>query len=118
MSNPEWTTLVAVKQYVEEITSTTVDGFLTVLIDEVTASIIAKIDDSTNFPATMALSDVPLDLQNACAKQVAFEYRRRKDMGLTSVTYHSGGVTKESQSHKELLPAVADVVYRYKKYAL
>jgi hypothetical protein len=118
MPNPEWTDLATVKNYLEEITSNTKDGFLTALIDEVTAAMIAKIDDSTNFPATLALAAVPLDLNNACAKQVAFEFRRRKDMGLTSITYHSGGVTKETQSHKEFLPAVQDVIYRYKRYAL
>ena len=46
------------------------------------------------------------------------EADRMLDMGLTSVTYHSGGVTKESQSHKEFLPAVMDVIYRYKRYSL
>ena len=118
MANPEWTTLAAVKQYLEEITTSAIDPFLTVLIDEVTEAMITKIDDATNYPASIGISDVPLSLQNACAKQVAFEYRRRKDMGLTSVTYHSGGVTKESQSHKEFLPAVLDVIDRYRHYSL
>ena len=118
MSKPEWTTLANVHQYLEEITTAAVDPFLTVLIDEVTDAMITKIDDATNYPASIDISDVPLSLQNACAKQVAFEYRRRKDMGLTSVTYHSGGVTKESMSHKEFLPAVLDVIDRYRHYSL
>ena len=118
MSNPEWTTLANVHQYLEEITTAAVDPFLTVLIDEVTDAMITKIDDATNYPASIDISDVPLSLQNACAKQVAFEYRRRKDMGLTSVTYHSGGVTKESMSHKEFLPAVLDVIDRYRHYSI
>ena len=56
--------------------------------------------------------DVPDDLKRACYMQVAFEFRRRRDLGLLSITTPDGSISKESAA--SLLPEVKNVLDSYK----
>jgi hypothetical protein len=119
MANPAFATVDDVKNYVEEIKGTqTEDAFILEIIEEVTDAFIGRIDDVDNFTTTTLITAITPDLRKACAKQAAYNYKRRKDLGLTTVTYRQGSITKESQSHDEFLPSVLKVVDRYRKYAI
>jgi hypothetical protein len=83
-----WTSLDIVKseQYID-IKDDDRDDILTQLIEDVTARMISYLD---NDPAAIVTDE----LAQACAKQVTYEFRRRKDLGLSSVTYPDGNINK------------------------
>lgn len=96
----EWTTkeIVKSKQFLDT-TSTELDTAIEQCIKDVTAAMIDYIDDEDLDAA--APGDV---LKFACAQQVAYEIKRRKDQGLSSVTYQDGSINKFSVD--EYLPSV------------
>jgi hypothetical protein len=55
---------------------------------------------------------VPDDLEMAVRSQVAYDFRRRKDIGLESVSFPDGSIQKMSSG--EFLPAVKQVLDRYR----
>jgi len=112
MANEEWTTLVIVKS--EEylgITTATNDDDLIRLIREVTARMYDFLDNSD-----IDIDDPGAVLECACAKQVAYEWRRRKDQGLTVKTYPDGSASKFEID--EWLPDVLNMLARKKEFAI
>jgi len=59
------------------------------------------------------LTNIPSGIKRACLMQTVFEFRRRKDIGLTGVNGPDGSVTKFSAF--ELLPEVKDLLKLYRK---
>jgi len=64
-----------------------------------------------------ASDDIPADLEMAVRTQVAYEFRRRKDLGLQSVSFPDGSIQKVESG--EFLKAVQQVLdhYRIRPYA-
>lgn len=56
-------------------------------------------------------SDLPPDIKRALVVQTAYRWRRRKDPGLTAVSFPDGSVNKYTQD--EWLPSVKQVLGRY-----
>jgi len=99
-----WTTLDIVKseQYID-IKDDDRDDVLTTLITDVTARMISYLDKDPT-------ATVTTELAQACAKQVAYEFKRRKDIGLSSVSYPDGSVNKYQVD--EWLPDVLKILDR------
>ena len=55
---------------------------------------------------------LPADLEMAARTQVAYDFRRRKDIGLESVSFPDGSLQKVSSG--EFLPSVKAVLDRYR----
>jgi len=60
--------------------------------------------------------EIPVDIQDAASRQCAYNFRRRKDIGITSVSMPDGSVTKSPIS-TVLLPEVKDILRNYRKPA-
>lgn len=108
-----WTTVAIVKsiEYLDIASETSFDTDLTRLIEEVTARMIDYLDNDDI--SDSAGNDI---LKHACAVQVAYEWRRRKDVGLSSKTYPDGSVSK--YEIQEWLPLVKQVLDREKEWAV
>lgn len=59
-----------------------------------------------------AADAVPDDLEMAARTQVAYDFRRRKDIGLESVSFPDGSIQKVNSG--EFLPSVKSVLNRYR----
>ena len=106
MANEEWTTLALIKSPLYlNITATTYDTDLTQLIRDVTARMIDYLDNDD-----IDVTDQGAVLSRACAVQVSYEWRRRNDPGLSSVTYPDGSVNKFTMD--EWLPEVKAMLDR------
>jgi hypothetical protein len=57
---------------------------------------------------------VPEDIQDAALKQVVYNYRRRKDIGVSSISMPDGSVTK-MPIDASLLPEVKDELIKYRR---
>lgn len=60
-----------------------------------------------------AVADIPSDLQYAAMKQVAFIFRRRKDVGISSVSLPDGSMSINNPD--DLLPEVKNILRSYKR---
>ncbi len=56
---------------------------------------------------------VPADLQYVCMKQIAFVFRRRKDVGISSVSLPDGSISVNAPD--DLLPEVKQILKSYKR---
>lgn len=65
---------------------------------------------------TTQVLSVPDDLKRAALLQATFDFRRRKDIGLSSVTMPDGSVNVESPA--SLLPEVKSILKSYRKQAM
>jgi hypothetical protein len=110
-----WTTVVIVKskEYLNIATATTdYDADLTRLIEEVTARMIDYLDNDDI--SASAGNDI---LKCACAKQVTYEWLRKKEsLGVTSTTFPDGSVSK--MTIDEWLPEVKQILQREMEYAI
>lgn len=109
-----WATLAIIhsKQYLDIATAeTTFDADLTRLIEDVTARMIDYLDNDDIVDAVGNTI-----LKHACATQVAYEWRRRKDTGLSSTTYPDGSTNKFTID--EWLPLVKEILNREKEWAI
>jgi len=59
------------------------------------------------------LSTIPDSLKYACLLQVAFMFRRRRDIGLNSVSMPDGSINVQSPT--DLLPEVKNILKSYRK---
>ncbi len=55
---------------------------------------------------------LPADIEGAICQQVAYDFRRRKDLGLLSITMVDGSIQKKSVD--KFLPDVLEVLKRYR----
>jgi hypothetical protein len=60
-----------------------------------------------------AVADIPQDLQYAAMKQVAYVFRRRKDIGISSVSLPDGSMSISTPD--DLLPEVKQILKSFKK---
>lgn len=88
------------------------DDVITELWSDVVDRAIGYLDDSTNY-ATEA--DLTADVEQALCKQIAKEFLRRGQLGLNSVTYPDGSISKYDEA--EWMPQVKTVLERYKRYS-
>lgn len=58
---------------------------------------------------------VPDDIRRACSRQVQFEFRRRKDIGVQSVTTPDGSISRAVSN--EFLPEVENTLKSYRNFA-
>jgi hypothetical protein len=88
------------------------DAVITELITAVEAEVINYLenDDIT------AASNFDTTLERAVCKQIAYEFNRRKDLGLSSVSYPDGSVSK--YEIEEFLPSVRKILERYRTISL
>jgi len=111
-----WTTLAILKsiEYCggdAAMVGVTYDADMTRLIEEITAQMIDYLDNADIDPA--APPDV---LKRACAVQCAYEWKRRKDMGLSSQTFQDGSVNKFTID--EWLPDVKQILERKMEWSI
>lgn len=109
----ELTTLERVKQYLD-LTTEEFDAILEQKIEDISL-LVRNYTNNTGFD-TMLIGDVPVDLQNAIAKQVAYEWQRHKDLGLSSVTFPDGTISKLETDL--FLSEVKQVLDYYKVYTV
>jgi len=93
------------------ITVATWDTELQELLDEVTNRAVAWLDNDTWADITDLETDA--SLVRCVLKQAAYEWRRRKDPGLNSVTFPDGSINKYDV--EEWLSEVKSVLDRYKE---
>jgi hypothetical protein len=55
---------------------------------------------------------IPADLEMAARTQVAYDFKRRKDIGLESISFPDGSIQKVNSG--EFLPSVKSVIDRYR----
>ncbi len=84
------------------------DAELTDLIEQTTASMIVEINDE-DFDA----DNPPLDLVRACLMQCAYYYRRRNELGLSSVSFKDANV--QVYENGEFLKDVQRKIDRYRR---
>ncbi len=60
--------------------------------------------------------DVPADIQDAASRQCSYNFRRRKDIGISSVSMPDGSISK-NPIDKFLLPEVRDLLKNYRRPA-
>lgn len=66
--------------------------------------------------ASYIIGTLPKDLKRALIKQITYTFRRRKDLGLMSVTSPDGTINKMSVD--EWLPDVETILDRYRRFSL
>lgn len=64
----------------------------------------------------LGVLEVPDDLKHACKLQIAFEFRRRKDLGLASVSMPDGSISVHQPA--DLLPNVKKILESYRRIPL
>jgi len=111
-TTPNWADLTTLKtkQYCDQ-SSTDFDTVLTLLGQQITEQMIDFLDNEDEVDA----DNPPLSLKRACLMQVTYEFRRRKDLGLSSTTYTDGTVNKFQID--EFLPAVEKILQRHKFFS-
>lgn len=96
------------KQYLE-ISDTTYDTAISNLIDFVTYRALSWMDDDD-------ATSLNAELHGAIALQVTYEFLRRKDPGLSSVTLPDGSIVKYEV--REWLPRVRSILERNRSFGL
>jgi len=80
--------------------------------DDLTIMLVMMIDRVRAYCDDEDLDYTKISLQNAIVKQCTYEWRRKKDLGLSSVTFPDGSINKFSEG--EYLPEVLSVIDRYR----
>ncbi|MBN1253988.1 MAG: phage head-tail connector protein [Deltaproteobacteria bacterium] len=75
-----------------------------------------KVVYTGGYTETSGVLGVPDDLKHACKEQVAFEFRRRKDLGLASVSMPDGSVSVHQPA--DLLKNVQKILESYRRISL
>jgi hypothetical protein len=107
-------TIAGIKlRYLPKLTdSTDQDAVLTALMSDVVARAIDYLD-SDSYSEESELTSV---IESAIMKQVAYEFNRRRDLGLTSVTAPDG--TQSRFANDDWLPDVKATLDRYANYTI
>ena len=102
-------TLARVKsnEFLDMADKTEFDDALTNIITDVVNAAIEYMDNDD----ITKTSEMSTGLQRQLCKQAAYEFRRRKDPGLSSITYPDGSINKFSVN--EWLPAVKQALDRH-----
>jgi hypothetical protein len=82
------------------------------LIDSISDQAIEYMDNAD----ITAVADFTDSIERKLCIQIAYEFRRRHDAGLSSVTYPDGSVSKYDIG--EWLPDVKKVLFRYKRITM
>jgi hypothetical protein len=85
------------------------DSIIEDLIEQITNQVVDYLDDST----VTGRATIPSACEWPMMKQISFEYRRRKDPGLSSVTFPDGTIQKYNDG--ELLRDFREVLNRHRK---
>ena len=93
--------------FLTDMTTTDFDTMLGELITDVVARAIEYINDAT----ILTQATMPAELLRPLAKQVSYEFRRKKDPGLQSTSFPDGSVNKFSDD--EWLPDVLGAIQRH-----
>jgi hypothetical protein len=72
-----------------------------------------KITYTGGYSLSSGVLDVPDDLKRACKLQVAYEFKRRNDIGITAMTLPDGSIT--SMEVNEFLPEVRKILVHYRR---
>ena len=113
-----YTTLAKVKssQYCNLVGNNADNSFddeLTTLIADVSSRAEKYLDRAS---AYVDITEIPAAVNDAVAKQVTYEYRRRKDLGLQSTSFPDGSINKYDQG--DWLKGVEQTLQRYKRYVI
>jgi len=95
------------------IEHTTLDVDLQRLVDDIIEQAVDYLDEPDTITGA---STMPHVCQKALYKQCAYEWRRRKDLGLSSQQFPDGGVNKFEVD--EWLSQVEDVLVRHKRVSI
>lgn len=95
------------------IDNTSYDTSLQYLIDEIIRQAIDYIDEPDTITSATTLPKV---VEKALMKQIAYEWRRRKDLGLSSQQFPDGGVNKWEVG--EWLSQVEAVLIRHRRVSI
>jgi hypothetical protein len=93
----------------ELVDTTDDDAVIQEILDNVTNQVVSYLDDSS----ITGRATIPSDCEWPMMKQIAYEYRRRKDPGLSSVTFPDGTVNKYGDG--EFLDGFVEVLDRARK---
>jgi hypothetical protein len=113
MANPNWVDVTKLKSKLyADISVNTYDDLLSDLGQEITDRMLSFM----NSPAWIDPTTPSPELQRAALMQANYEWRRRNDPGLSSVTFHDGNVNKYTT--EEFLPEVKAVLERNRSFQL
>jgi hypothetical protein len=96
----------------ERVADTDFDASLTIIIADMLEQAIDYIDDDDIVDA----GDLDSRLKRPLMKQCAYEFKRRKDLGLMSVSFPDGSVQKKDFG--EWLPEVEAALNRYRIFSI
>jgi len=98
--------------YIESEDTDVFDEAIEELIKTITAAAIEYLDNED----ITEVSDFSVNLERSLCKQITYEFRRRKDLGLASHGYPNGSIDK--MEIDEWLPDVKKALDRKCRYAL
>lgn len=95
-----------------KISDSTYDAEIQELIDSIIDQAISYIDNDDY----AAASDLTPEIERKLCQQINYEFRRRHDPGLASVTYPNGNINKYDIG--EWLDDVKAVLFRYRRFTI
>lgn len=97
-------------EFIPALKTDSEDTLIQSILDSVVDNVIVYLDNEDILDET----DLPQTLYRPIKKQCAYEYMRRRDLGLLSVSFPDGSVQKKDVG--EWLPEVLTALNRYRSY--